>query len=43
MISDRGRGGRSALDIIGTRMLVGKIKIKRLKEIILKVLVLAFL
>lgn len=43
MISARGRGGRSALDIIGTGMLVGKIKIKPLKENILKVLVFAFL
>ena len=43
MISARGRGGRSALDIIGTGMLVGKIKIKPQKKIILKVLVFAFL
>ena len=43
MISARERGGRSALDIIGTRILVGKIKIKPLKEIIIKVLVFAFL
>ena len=42
VISARGRGGRSALDIIGTGMLVGKIKMKPLKEIILKVLVFAF-
>ena len=28
MISARGRGGRSTFDIIGTGMLVGKIKIK---------------
>ena len=41
-ISARGRGGRSALDIIGTGMLVGKIKIKPLKDIIMKVLVFAF-
>ena len=38
VISARGRGGRSALDIIGTGMLVGKIKIKPQKEITLKVL-----
>ena len=43
MISARGRGGRFALDIIGTGMLVGKIKIKPLKEIFLKVLAFAFL
>ena len=42
MISARGRGGRSAFDIIGTGMLVGKIKIKPLKDIIMKVLVFAF-
>lgn len=38
MISARGRGGRSARDIIGTGMLVGKIKIKPLKDIIMKLL-----
>ena len=42
MIFARGSGGRSALDIIGTGMLVGKIKIKPLKDIIMKVLVFAF-
>ena len=42
MIPARERGGRSAFDIIGTGMLIGKIKIKPLKEIILKVLVFAF-
>ena len=42
MISARGRGGRSALHIIGTGMLVGKIKIKPLKDIIMKLLVFAF-
>ena len=42
VISARGRGGRSALDIIGTGMLVGKIKIKPLKDIIMKVLIFAF-
>lgn len=43
VISTRGRGGRFALDIIRTGILVGKIKIEPLKEIILKVLVFAFL
>ena len=42
VIPARERGGRSAFDIIGTGMLVGKIKIKPLKEIIMKVLVFAF-
>ena len=42
VIFARGSGGRSALDIIGTGMLVGKIKIKPLKDIIMKVLVFAF-
>lgn len=42
VIPARERGGRSAFDIIGAGMLVGKIKIKPLKEILLKVLMFAF-